>query len=91
MNETHPVGDVVKEVRHVAQMCGGEDGVELLALAAVLAPVGREHARSEEEHKFAVSARVSILPCGEGGGEPDMWDVRRTRTGRSISGRSPRP
>lgn len=91
MNETHPVGDVVKQVRHVAQMCGGENGVELLALAAVLAPVGREHAGAEEEHEFAVCACVSILWCNEGSADPDRWNVKRTRTGRSISGMSPRP
>lgn len=38
-------------------MGGREDGVELLALPAVLAPVRREDARAQEHNEFAERAR----------------------------------
>ena len=49
---TNLVCDVVEETVHVTEMGGGEDGVEHLALAAVLSAFRAEETGPEEDHEL---------------------------------------
>ena len=48
------MGDIVEDVRHVAEMGHGEDRVQKLALPPVLRADGGQHARAEKQLHVAV-------------------------------------
>ena len=60
MNGVHLVRHVVEDVRHVAEVSGGENGVQKLPLAFVLISTGREHAGAEKQKEVAAEMIPSL-------------------------------
>ena len=52
--------DVVEDVRHVAEVSRGEDGVQELPLAFVLIATSREHAGSKKQKEVAAEMIPSL-------------------------------
>ncbi len=57
---TNLVCDVVEQVVHVAEMGGGEHGVEHLALAAVLLAFRGEETGPEEDHEVTTNSAYRL-------------------------------